>query len=66
MADISKDIGTSGAEKIIAFLIDNGSLVLIEDGFVLHAHLLDEAEPHLELGINLRSAEDILMQPEVR
>jgi len=28
--------------------------------------LLDEAEPHLELGINLRSAEDIFMQPEVR
>ena len=28
--------------------------------------LLDEAEPRLELGINLRSAEDIFMQPEVR
>ncbi len=28
--------------------------------------LRDEAEPYLELGINLRSAEDIFMQPEVR
>ncbi|MCK5739854.1 selenocysteine-specific translation elongation factor [bacterium] len=44
VADISKDIGISGAEKIIVFLIDNGSLVMIEDGFILHAHLLEEAE----------------------
>ena len=28
--------------------------------------LLDESEPALELGINLRSATDIYMQPEER
>jgi len=28
--------------------------------------LLDESQPDLELAINLRSAEDILVQPEER
>ena len=28
--------------------------------------LQDEAEPQLELGINLRSADDIFLKPEVR